>query len=408
LLPTEAERHLRDGMRRGDDQRRQAIVLEAEQTLVEGSVEPDPVAEGSSRTGPETHESPMHAGARIVVCRRVTADGRAREVEERFEIVEQLSSHHNISGDVFRATRCWDGELYGDVVLKTPKRRMGRHSRVSTAAREELAREARHLVRFKDHPGILSPSGRPFVLDSETVIQMEYLPWGLIDYLRCHADERWLTEALIGLAAQCLDAVAGLGETRDSEGPRGYVHVDLKSPHLRLNYAEREDGAREWAVSLIDLDSIVAAGPIRVPGAKYNRGCVDPEKFMALHDPSLFLTADVSEMIYSLGLTFLSALADVVEADLEPRRFAPVGFVSRGGRPALRDEPHLRQEIERVRALDQHHLLAVRELNAARRRAGGSPTVAPRFFAGLEECLKPRSERQDARTLQGRFAGLIT
>ncbi len=427
-LPPEIDRRLRDELHRGEGARRAAIEAEVEQTLVE---------EDDSRTrrtrGQPVASPTLEVGRTIVVPRRVREGAGTRQVIERFEIREQLSSPSNISGDVFRATRYWDEQLYGDVVLKTPKAEL-RESEPREEGfdyRAEMRRELRNLYRF-NHPGILAPSGKPFVWSSELVIQMKYQPWAFHEYLKYFRDEVWLSEALTSLASQCLAAIDLMARTCDEEGPRGYAHVDLKSTHLRLDYHDREDPERggEWVVSIIDLDSVLPAGPTSYHGAKYNRGCVDPEKFMDLDDPEVLVTVSPAETVYAMGITFLSAVAMLLGTGVERRGFRPVGLTQTMAGPALDDGWALREEIERTRAVDRANFLRVYHLNRMRRLQaglecsdppelaelvqgeptlgpifGGEPecTVDPRFFVGIHECLRRRSERPSAGELLALF-----
>jgi hypothetical protein len=420
-------------MSRGESARRAAIEGEVERTLVE---------EGESRTrragGRGSAEPSLRVVGTIVVPRRVRQGAGVRQVLERFEIQEELSSESNISGDVFRATRYWDDELYGDVVLKTPKAELRDGEPCEEPSfdyREEVLRELRNLRRFEGHPGILAPSGKPFVWRSELVIQMKYQPWAFHEYLKYYRDDVWLSAALASLAAQCLAAIDLMARTRDDEGPDGYAHVDLKSTHLRLDYHDSPDPDRDgdWVISIIDLDSVFPVGPIPYHGTKYNRGCVDPEKFMNLDDPTRLITVDPAETVYALGLTFLSAVALLLGAGVERRGFRPVGITEGEAGPELEDGWALREEIERARAVDRQNFLRVYHLNRGRRLQlglpcddppqlrevvqgeptlgplfGGDPecTIDPGFFVGIHECLRRRSERLSPAELQVLFKSL--
>jgi hypothetical protein len=432
-LPPEVDRRLRDGLGRVDGARLAAIQAEVERTLVEE----DDTRSRRAR-GQTTAPSSLEVGRTIVVPRRVRDGAGVRQLHERFEIREQLSSPNNISGDVFRATRYWDDRLYGDVVLKTPKAELRDTIPEDTTFdyRSEMRRELRNLSRFDGQRGILAASGRPFVWGAELVIQMKYQPWAFHEYLKYFRDEVWLTAALCSLASQCLAAIDLMARTRDDEGPRGFAHVDLKSTHLRLDYHESSHPEREgeWVVTMIDLDSVLPVGPTDYHGAKYNRGCVDPEKFMCLDDPGTLVSVDPSETVYAMGLTFLSAVALLLGSGLERRGFRPVGLGQGASGAVLEDGWALREEIERTRAVDRQNFLRVYHLNRMRRlQAGldctdpaelvelvqGEPTlgpifggesectVEPRFFVGIHECLRRRSARLGARELQTLFKGLV-
>jgi len=424
------DRRLRDELHRGERRQRAAIDGESDQTIVE-SVNPpvDLVVTAAPR---------LTVGGTLVVPRRVASPEGERDLEERFELREQLSSERNIAGDVFRAARYWDGVLYGDVVLKKPKSALRSNPEEYRRVHLELEREGLNLTRFRRHPGLLAPSGPSFVWDSELIIQTQYLPWSFGEYLRYFTDERWLTVALAGLAGQVLGAIDRLASTRDAEGPHGWAHVDLKGSHLRLDYREPEGSPGRWVIVIIDLDSVIPVGPIGFRGAKYNRACVDPEKFMALHDPGQLLTADPTETVYSLGVTFITAIAEGLGVLPERRGFRPLGLRQEGSRVVLGDEAELRAELERVRAVDRRNLAAVFLANRERRLALGLPAddpdelrellaesatvprpdplpepgyppewcVHPRLLVALAECLQPRATRLDARRLQAVFAYL--
>jgi hypothetical protein len=426
-LPAEVERRLREELHRGEERWRQAIDAESERTIVED--EETTRLHGSRGAQPE-----LAVGKTIAVPRRVRAGTGVRQIVERFTIKEQLSSASNISGDVFRAERFWDEQRYGDVVLKTPKAELVR-DRSGFDFREEMGRELRNLFRFEGHCGILAPSGKPFVWNSELVIQARYHPWGFVEYLKYFSDEGQLSAALATLAAQCLAAIDFMAATRDEEGPQGYAHVDLKTTHLRLDFHAGPPEGGEWVVTLIDLDSVFPAGPIDYHGAKYNRGCVDPEKFMNLDEPGTLVTADPAETIYALGLTLLSAIAQLLGTGLERRGFRPLGLGQGEDGVVLEDAWSLREEVERTRAVDRANFLRAYHVNRVRRLelgaapddpeelAGllaGEPTlgpdfrdegaadcpVAPRIFVAILECLRRRSERQTAAELQALFKSM--
>jgi hypothetical protein len=427
-LPSEASRLLLEEMRRGSEAARTAIHYESERTIDERASARDPDVD---------ERSEISVGSRLAVARRMLTPQGEREVEERFDIEEQISSDHNISGDVFRARRFWDGQCYGDVVLKTPK--AGHRRSLSRHEQETSEKELRNLTRFAGHPAILSASGRPFLYQSQVVIQTEYQPWSLSEYLKYFHDEELLTTALTCAAAQCFDAIAHMAELRDEEGPDGYVHVDLKTSHLRLDYKEYGASAGEWVVTIIDLDSIAPAGRISLGDAKYNLACVDPEKFMPLHDPQRLVTVDPAEAVYGAALSFLYAMAQRLGVNTRRRGFKIVGLEQVEERVRLHDEAALRRAIEHARAVDELNLLKVYTANKLRRTLSGhfdqdpellrelierhaargdvrkeafeevvaaadSCSVRPELLATLRQCLLPREQRPDARSVERLFA----
>jgi hypothetical protein len=424
-LPSAVNRLLLEELRRGSEATRIAIHSESERTIDERA---------SARCPAPEERSEIAIGSRLAVARRVSTHQGEREVEERFDIEEQISSDHNISGDVFRARRFWDGQYYGDVVLKTPKA-IYRRSLSRDELDEASEKELRNLARFADHPAILSASGKPFLFQSQVVIQTEYQPWSLSEYLKYFHDEELLTAALTRAAAQCFNAIAHMAEVRDEEGPQGYAHVDLKTSHLRLDYKELGDSAGEWVVTLIDMDSIMPAGQISLREAKYNRACVDPEKFMPLHDPQRLVTVDPAEAVYGAALSFLYALAQRLGVHTRRRGFKVLGLEQGEGRVRLKDEEALRHAVERARAVDELNLLKVHTANKLHRLLSGrfdqdpeplrelierhaergdvrkeafeeveaaadSCSVSPEVLATLRQCLLPRAQRPEARSVE--------
>lgn len=410
---------------RATGERRSRIDQEVERTVV-GGEEAAAVADA-----PE-----LQPGTNLVVARQVMTAQGPRSVEERFVIAERLSSERNIAGDVFRAVRTWGGELYGDVVLKKPKSSLRASEQEYWRVCRDLEREQRFLVRFEELPGLVSPAGRPFLLDGELVLQTRYLPWSVEEYLGCFSDEHALTAAMAGLACQCLGTIEHLARSRDAEAPAGYAHVDLKTTHMRVDDHERADGTGEWRLVIIDLDSVLPVGPVPLAEAKYNRACVDPEKFMALHDRSQLCTVAPEETVYAMALTLLRLLADGMGLPLERRRVQPVGLASGPKGALLTGEEALRREIERIRALDRRNLSSAYWVNRERRLQAGHPDrplpmleasldeettdlpallptarppswcVRPDFFLCLQECLRPRAERLDPGRLRALFARL--
>ena len=433
--PATAERRLLEEMHRGDPADRTAIHAESDRTI-------DDRIGTSARVSEERDR--LAVGSRLTVQRRVAAGAEQHVAEEMFEIEEELSTEHNISGDVYRARRYWDGTYYGDVVLKMPKSVL-RRTLSPLELEEASATELRHLTRFAAHPIILSTVGKPFVWRSGLVIQVEYQPWSLSEYLQYFSDEELLTAAVVRAGWQCASAVAFMAELRDDEGPEGYAHVDLKTTHLRLDYKAQGSSAGEWVLSLIDLDSVMPVGPIPIHETKYNLAAVDPEKFMPLHDPGCLVTVSPAETIYSVGLTFLSAGAHRLGVSTRRRGFKVVGLEDEGEGTRLVDEPALRAAIERVRAVDELNLIKVYFANKTRRMLAGRfdqdpeglrdllarhvdrqdvrqealeeasasressrASVHPQVFSVLRECLQPRAVRLPPRQIEALFASVPT
>jgi hypothetical protein len=422
--PTEAHERLREEQPRGLELERAQIDEDAERTIVTG--------EGPTAVADQPELIP---GSNLAVAREVPTPEGPRLIEERFVIKERISSERNIAGDVFRASRFWGDQFYGDVVLKKPKSSLRASALDYARVCRDLEREEHCLFHFDRHPSLLSPAGPPFQWDGELMIQTQYLPWSIHEYLSYFTDERSLTRALVGISCQSLAAIEHLAQIRDEAGPFGYAHVDLKSSHLRMDYRERGNEG-DWVVVIIDLDSVLPVGPVHLSEAKYNRACVDPEKFMALHDPAQLCTVDPCETVYALGLTLLRVLAEGLGLVLERRRIQPVGLATGpGGETIVLAPDALRAEIERTRGVDRRNFTALFWANRERRlRAGlpdvpvppleellddgtsesqvvptGSPpgwSVRPDFFLALGECLRPRDERMDQKRLQALFARL--
>ncbi len=238
-------------------------------------------------------------------------------------------------------------------------------------------------------------------------------------------------------AIQSLDVISYLANFKDEMAPNGYVHVDFKRDHMRLQYLEAED---KWMVTVIDLDSIVPAGHIRFRGSKYNP-CVDPEKFVKLHNPNILITAEPSETIYSLGLSLLYAISTRFRIRVDKRKFDTEGLTERDGRMIVLDEDAFLKKILNARMTDEMNLVRVYLANKYRRIMAGKvdrdpeemkelldeyadmpeiigakkeairelrevnidSTVHPNVFVGILECIKPYSERFGPEAMLKRF-----
>lgn len=435
-ISSEISKKMISGMERADERTRNRIHRESERTVPE-----EVTAKERIEAEVEALAEDLRIGLVVSKQRIVPLNGDTKSVIEKFEIEEKLSSKDNISGDVWLAKRYWDDDYYGHVVLKTPKVEH-RNSKIKMRdLYDDIKQEWRNLRRFKEHPNILSPSGESFVHNAETVIQTEYQPWGFSDYLLFFREEHELTAGLMSAAIQCLDAIAFMAETKDDDGLNGYAHVDFKRAHIRLDYRDGSDGNEKgWDVILIDLDSILPVGSIRLGGLKYNPACVDPEKFMKLHDTSILTTIEPSETVYSLALSLMYSMAARFQIRMESRSMGPVKKMD-GLREVL-DTEKLGRKILGIREIDERNLLRLYYTNKFRRvRAGKfdqdpdelrqliekhshvdeirkealselrgadrNATVHPYIFVGLLECLKPYVDRHDPRMMQGLFEQLL-
>jgi len=423
VLPPEITKDLVSHIGRGRDEDRSQIHDAVERTVPEE----DKGDEIAGTTGPELDKG-------VIITKNWTIREENRNAVEKLEIVEKLSGKNNIAGDVWQARRYWDGVYYGDVVLKTPKRSL-RESRLPAELSRiymDLKGEQENLARF-NHPNIVSSSGPTFTYNGEPVIQMEFQAWSFTDYIFFHKTEHEMTGAFMSAAIQVLDAVSYLADM-------GYVHVDIKTDHIRLDAREDAMGGMGWFIKIIDLDSIMPVGDIRFSALKYNLSA-DPEKFMKLHEPDVMITAEPSESIYAMGVTLIRALAKRMRVKILPRGLNEMvgngritGVKQINGNIILTDEAKLREKIEEIRAIDEFNLLRVYYTNKFRRILAGKfdqdpggleklirtyrevpeirkealenvrdsdieATVHPEVFASLAECIRPYAQRHDPRTM---------
>jgi len=385
-------------------------------------------------------EGKIEVGKKLIVVRRIRRNGEEKLMEETFEIEKKLSSERNISGDVYLAKKYWNNEFYGRVILKTPKATV-EDDRDRIRLYKEFGKEIKNLDRFEGNHNILHAAGMPFAWNSEPVIQMEYQPWSIFDYISYLNDETAITAGVISVAIQCLNAIECMKNKIDGEGPNGYAHVDLKAEHVRLDYRKNKNGEGEWVLIIIDLDSIVPAGEIPLNKLKYNGAYVDPEKFMRIEEDNIRITAEPAEAIYSLGLILLHIIAKKTCDGLRKRAFRPVVNSDNGAQ--LIDKEAMRKEIERVRMIDELNFLKVYYSNKVKRilegrfdqdpeplkdflaRSNSYPEakgvrgdavakqignrnemIHPNVFVGIMECLRPRSERKGADALKELFERL--
>ena len=433
-LPAEVSEKLRDDMHRGDERTRTIIHEEGERTVPEA---------GKEKEGIRILGNNLEPGCSIRLEHRVKENGDTKKVAEDLFIERKLSGKRNVAGDVWLAKRYWDGEFYGNVVLKKPKdEHKDSEPDMKAAVHADIEQERKNLLRFEDHPNILSPSGISFRYNDEPVIQMEYQPWSFSDYLEYFKKESELTAALTSCAIQTLSGISYMANKKDDERPLGWTHVDFKKTHIRLDYRKDETGHKGWIVTIIDLDSVRPAGPREFYGIKYNRACVNPEKAYKLHDPNILITAEPSETVYSLGISLLYAMAIKFEAGIRVRAFdLTPGLAEKDGKVILTDEKALRSRIIAVRAIDEMNLLKIYYVNKFRRIMAGkfdqdpedlkdliekykdyeevkksaveelktgdvNSTVNPIFFVGIRECLRPDAKRLDAGKMQELFEAL--
>jgi len=381
-LPKEISRKMIESMNRGEERTRTEIHTESQRTL------PEKIFEDEIKAKKE--ERPIEVGS--VIEKEWEVRGQTETIIEKFIVEEKLSSKRNISGDVWRAKRYWNGKLYGDVVLKTPKRKLveAQDSTIYT----DMMKESQNLDRFEEHPNILSASGRPFEYGRQLVIQTEYQPWSITDYLLFFNKEEDLTAAVMSAAMQCLDGIAFMANKIDEEGPHGWVHVDFKRDHIHLDYVEDENGKKGWVATIIDMDSVI---PIRFESkskVKFNRASVCPEKFEKIHTGKIAITAESKETVYSLGLSLLYAMAVRFNVALRRREFKP--FIKEKDGSVL-DKENLEEKIIIARSVDEENLLKLYYVNRLRRIASGKRDEDPEEIAELiERCGKNDKLLRDA------------
>jgi serine/threonine protein kinase len=376
----------------------------------------------------------LYEGLTVEVERYVQEDGDLRRVIEGFTIEKKLSSEQNMAGDVYKATRTWDGKEYGNVVLKTLKKKhlKGPRERLDNMMKDADA-EISNLHRFKDCMHIVKPTGEPFALkDSRLVAQMEYLPRSFSSYLLGIETEDALTKAILCGGIQLFRAIHYLKN-------KGCTYIDMKESNLGMDLV-----GNEWMIKLLDADSIVPTGPRTKSAIRYTTKYIDPEKLMLLHEPGVGLLADPSETIYSTGLTLLYAIARRVGVSV--RRVVDVSELvnrhheegeddssQRVSRVSIYQPDKLKEKIEKLRALDEMNLIKVFYLNEANRLMednigdiytgslqvsnlidihmdeilAENTTIHPCVFEAIRECLKPRINRQDIAAIAWRFNDIL-
>ena len=418
VLSPEGTNDLISQISRGNEGDRTQIHEAIERTVPEEEKEDEGFV---GAVGPELEEG-------IVITKEWPIKEENRTAIEKLEIIRKLSGENNIAGDVWQAKKFWDDVYYGDVVLKTPKRRLRETKLPAELSNvyQDLDKEHTNLMRF-NHPNIVSSSGPIFTYNGEPVLEMEYQAWTFLDYIMYHRSEKAMTGAFMSTAIQTLDAISYLAD-------HGYVHVDVKTDHIMLDGREDPTGEVGWFIKLIDLDSIVPVGDITFSMLKYNLSA-DPEKFMKLHDPGVLLTAEPSESLYALGVTLNRALAKRMRVRILDRGMADIkdkgnilGLKRDNGNVVLVDEAKLREKIIDVRITDEINLLRVYYTNKFRRILAGKfdqdpggmrdliekyhdmpeireealknvrnsdihVTVHPDVFGALSECIKPYAER---------------
>ncbi len=419
--------------RKAEKSVREAIMQESDKTIHHG--------EGELEIIPSNVEvDDLYVGMPpIEIERYVRENDEIRKIIEKFVLEEKVSSESNMAGDVYRATRFWDGNEYGTVVLKTPKKK---HLYAAEKKKESILNDAyteiRNLHRFRNHPHILQQTGDPFILkDERPVAQMEYLPRSFDNYLLGIETEGALTKAVLGGGIQLLKAIHYMENLIDNEGPRGWTHIDMKESNMKMDLV---DG--RWVIKLIDLDSAVPSGPRDISKIRYTAKYVDPEKIMNLHLPELGVIADPAESIYSMGLTLLYSIATRI--GVRVRRHVDISKLINGeegdgevsqrlSRVSVYGPEELKMKIELRRAIDERNLLQVYYLNEARRvmefniddiysglpgvkklidvhkeeLLAENPTVHPCVFEAIRECLKLRAQRPGAEHMAWKFNEIL-
>ncbi len=375
----------------------------------------------------------------LQVERYIEEGGGVKRIIETFELEEKLSSDQNMAGDVYKATRTWDGEEYGTVVLKTLKKKHldGSAERLRSLM-ADADTEIANLHRFKGCKYILQPTGEPFMLkDGRVVAQMEYLPRSFNSYLVGIENEDALTKAILCGGIQILRAINLIKNKKTNEAPDGWTYIDMKESNLGMDLIDDE-----WMIKLLDLDSIVPTGPRKISHMRYTPKYVDPEKLMLLHKPGIGLLADPSETIYALGLTLLYAVAKRINVnakrvlnlkELIGRHHEEDDSSQRISRVSIYEADSLKKEIEEYRRTDKLNLMKVFYLNEALRMMednigdiytgipeinrlirdyrgeliGKSVGVHPCVFQAIRECLRVRSERADVVAMAWRFNDIL-
>ncbi len=383
----------------------------------------------------------LYVGLTIEV-ERFVQNGGIKKVIEAFTLTERLSSESNMAGDVYKATRTWDGKEYGTVVLKTLKKKHleGSEKRLRSL-RDDAEMEMSNLQRFKGCPHILHPTGEPFELeDGRLVIQMEYLPRSFNNYLLGIETESALTRATLCGGIQIFRAIHFMENMVDREGPDGWTYIDMKESNLGMDLTKDE-----WIIKLLDLDSAVPTGPRTKSVMRYTEKYIDPEKMMLLHKTGIGLLAEPSETIYSTGLTLLYAVARRIGVNV--RRLVDVSKLinkhheeedeedssQRVSRVSIYEPDDLKAKIEILRATDERNLIKVYYLNEAKRMMednlediypdahtikelidihteeilAGNSTVHPCVFEAIRECLMARIGRPDTAAIAWRFNDIL-
>ncbi len=327
--------------------------------------------------------------------------------------IRQLSSKNNAVGDVWLAEKIYDDGRGSElVVIKMLRSKEELFSKKGIDELEpyekelldryykEAGEEIKNLDRFAENRHIVSPVDRVFPHKGRLVVQMEFVPHTLNDYLWNVDGEVELSRTLFEAGLQILDTVAYLENHTGGDAPAGRVNNDLKLGNMGADKEVREDGRTSIVIKMLDLDSIrPISDQLSIKReTKYSMDHCDPEQFMELHDPDSSLNAKPAETIYSMAVAFMYALEERMSVNLKTRYLIvfPTEYeeqIERFSRSTLlpgefkleevttnvqvRNAEDMHKKIEGVRETDELNLLRLYLTNKYRIRKSGGGDYDP-------------------------------
>lgn len=324
------------------------------------------------------------AGTVMATEQIVKAIGKKKEEKKEipfeegvFKKVKQLSSLDNAVGDVWLAEKKYhDGRESELVVIKMLRSESELFDKkevkdLEPGERELLNRyfqeageEIKNLIRFAENRHVVSPVGDVFPYEDRLVVQMEFVPHTLNEYLWNVNGEKELTDTILDAGIQILETIDHLEKSKDNEAPAGRVNNDLKLGNLGADKEQAGDGRTRIVIKMLDLDSIrpISKQLSIKRETKYSIDHCDPEQFMELHDNSTALNAKPAETVYSMGLALMYSIGERISTGLKTRRIIvfPTEYeevLDRESRPTL-----LPGEVKEVEVTKHVHVINVREM----------------------------------------------
>lgn len=296
----------------------------------------------------------------------------------RFKKIKQLSSQDNAVGDVWLAEKAYDdgreSELVVIKMLRSERELFNKKEVGELEPHEkellnryfkEAGEEIKNLIRFAENKHIVSPAANVFPYEGRLVVQMEFVPHTLNEYLWNVDGEKELTDTVFEAGVQILDTISYLEKSKDDEeAPLGRVNNDLKLGNLGADTEKADDEKMRIVIKMLDLDSIrpISKQLSIKRETKYSMDHCDPEQFMELHDNKTALNAKPAETVYSLAVSLIYAIGERMSAGLRTRYILvfPTEYeevMDRESRPTL-----LPGEFEEIETTREVHVINVKEM----------------------------------------------